>query len=145
MTLHLITAFFLCKVLGYFQQKNYRFLYVGSFCPLAKKTQLHIIIWLDIRYINQCCAGLGIRSFAQFAQIEWATVSDSLRSLKTNERLSESLRSLISKEQPWANRSDRSRQMSDCEQIAQFAHIKRAIVSESIRSLRTNERPWAIC
>ena len=34
--------------------------------------------------------GVGIRSFAHFAQIKWVTVSDSLRSLKTNER-------------PWAN------------------------------------------
>ena len=41
--------------------------------------------------------GLGIRSFAQIAQIKWATVSDSLR---TNERL-------------WANPSGRSCQKSD--------------------------------
>ena len=58
-----------------------------------------------------------IRSFAHFAQIKWATVSDSLRSLKTNER-------------PWANRSGRSEEMSD--------------VSESLISLTKNERPWAI-
>ena len=72
-------------------------------------------------------AGLGIRSFAHcsfahlliahFAQIKWATGSDSLRSLKTNERL-------------WANPSGRSRQMSDREQIAQVA--------------LTNKQPWAI-
>ena len=30
-------------------------------------------------------SGLGIRSFAHFAQIKLATVSNSLRSLKTNE------------------------------------------------------------
>ena len=59
-------------------------------------------------------AGLGIRSFAHssfahFAQINWGTVSDLLRSLKTNERL-------------WANRSGRSRQRSDCEWFAQVAH-----------------------
>ena len=59
-------------------------------------------------------SGLGIgsfahRFFAHFAQIKWKTVSNLLRSLKTNERL-------------WANRSGCSRQMSDCERIAQVAH-----------------------
>ena len=39
------------------------------------------------------------RSFAHFAQIKWATMSDLLRSLKTNE-------------QPWAIRSGRSEKMS---------------------------------
>ena len=104
--------------------------------------------------------------FAHFAQIKWATVSDLLRSLKTNERL-------------WANRSRRSRKISNCERIAQAAqdkwatHDKCAIrskkiyigfcikkwemwanhsgrspkmsdVSELLRSLAKNERPWAI-
>ena len=36
--------------------------------------------------------------------------------------------------------TDRSRQMSDCEQIAQVANIKRATVSKSLRSLMTNEQ-----
>ena len=77
-------------------------------------------------------AGLGIRSFAHrsfahFAQIKWATVSDSLRSLKTNER-------------PWANRSGRSEEMSDRERIAQVAQDKWATMSDSLRSLRGNER-----
>ena len=58
--------------------------------------------------------GLGIRSFAHFAQIKWATVSNLLRSLKTNE---------------WS---------------AQVAQMKWATVSESLRSLKTNERPWGI-
>ena len=49
--------------------------------------------------------------FAQIAQDKWATVSKSLRSLKTNER-------------PWTNRSDRSWQKSDCERFAQVAHDK---------------------
>ena len=40
--------------------------------------------------------------------------------------------------------SDRSRQMSDPEQIAQVAQDKWEAVSESLRSLMTNERPWAI-
>ena len=31
-------------------------------------------------------SGLGIFSFAHFTQIKWVTVSDLLRSLKTNER-----------------------------------------------------------
>ena len=47
-----------------------------------------------------------IRSFAHFAQIKWATVSDLLRSLKTNEQL-------------WANRSGRSEKMSNRERFAQ--------------------------
>ena len=59
-----------------------------------------------------------------FAQIKWATVSDSLRSLKTIER-------------PWANRSGRSTKMSDHEQFAQIAQRKWAIVwtktSDSLR------------
>ena len=56
------------------------------------------------------CSSL-IRSFAQIAQIKWATVSDLLRSLRTNERL-------------WANRSGCSWEMSDHERFAQVAHDK---------------------
>ena len=62
-----------------------------------------------------------------FRLIKWATVSDSLRSLKTNERL-------------WANRSGHSYQKSDHEQIAQVTHDKWATVSDSLRSLMKNER-----
>ena len=77
-------------------------------------------------------AGLGIRSFTHrsfphFAQIKWATVSDSLRSLKTNER-------------PWANPSGRSEEMSNREQIAQVAQDKWASLSNLLRLLRGNER-----
>ena len=54
--------------------------------------------------------GLGIRWFAQIAQIKWATVSDSLRTF----------------EWLWANRSGRSCQKSNREQIAQVAHDKKA-------------------
>ena len=68
-----------------------------------------------------------ICSFAHFAQINWATVSDSLRSLKTNERL-------------WAKRSGHSRQISDCERIAQVAHDKWATMSDLLRSLMINEQ-----
>ena len=49
----------------------------------------------------------------QITLIKWATVSSSLRSLKTNER-------------PWANRTGRSEEMSD--------------VSDSLISLTKNER-----
>ena len=49
--------------------------------------------------------------FAQIAQEKWSTVSESLRLLKTNERL-------------WANRSGSSWQMSDHERFAQVAHDK---------------------
>ena len=49
------------------------------------------------------------RSFAHFAQIKWATVSHSLRLLKTNVWL-------------WVNRSGHSYQKSKCKRIAQVAH-----------------------
>ena len=74
--------------------------------------------------------GLGICSFAhrsfahslKIAQDKWANVSESLKSLRTNERL-------------WANRSGRSGQMSDCEQIAQIAHDIWVNVSDLLRLL----------
>ena len=61
--------------------------------------------------------------FAQVAQDKWGTVSDSLRSLRTNERL-------------WAYHSG---QMSNFEQITQIAHDKWANVSKSLRSFSTKE------
>ena len=70
-------------------------------------------------------AGLGICWFAQIAQIKWVTVSDSLRSLRTNERL-------------WANRSGRSCQKSNWEWIAQVAHDKWSTVSNSRRLIHDN-------
>ena len=60
----------------------------------------------------------------EFAQIKWATVSDLLRSLRSNERL-------------WVNCSDGSYQKSNCKRIVQVAHIKRATVSKSLKSLAT--------
>ena len=51
---------------------------------------------------------------------------------------------LKSIERLWAIRSDCSRQMSDCEWIAQVAQDKWAIVSKSLKSLMTNEQLWAI-
>ena len=68
-----------------------------------------------------------------FAQIKWATVSDSLRSLKKNNG-------------PWANRSGHWEEMSDCERIAQVAQDKWATKSDSLRLLRGNERmsKWAM-
>ena len=94
----------------------------------SKEFQVQNIGHEQARY-RGCKAGLGIRSFrsnqmsncerfAQIAQDKWATVSKSLRSL-------------ISKERPWATRSGRSWQMSK--------------VSESLRLLTKNERPWANC
>ena len=62
---------------------------------------------------------------AQIAQIKWVTVSDSLRSLRKNERL-------------WANCSGCSCQKSDREQIAQVAHDKRVTVSDLLRLLMIN-------
>ena len=55
---------------------------------------------------NLLIRSLLFRSFAHFAQIKWATVSDLLRSLKTNEW-------------PWAIRSGRSEEISGREQITQ--------------------------
>ena len=54
-------------------------------------------------------------------------MSDSLRSLRTNEQL-------------WANHSGRSFQKSDCEQIAQVSYDKWATISNSLRSLMINEQ-----
>ena len=51
--------------------------------------------------------------FAQIAQDKWATVSKSLWLLRGNE-------------QPWANRSGRSRQMSDRERFAQKILAKKS-------------------
>ena len=45
-----------------------------------------------------------------------------------------------SNEQPWANCSGCSEEMSDLEQIAQVAQDKWATLSDSLRSLRENER-----
>ena len=72
------------------------------------------------------CSSL-ICSFAHFAQIKWATVSDSLRSLKTNKR-------------PWANYSGCSEERSHRERISQVAWDKWATISNLLRSLRGNER-----
>ena len=113
---------------------------------------------------------IAICLFAHFIQIKWATVSDSLRSLKTNEQL-------------WANCSGRSYQKRDREWIAhdkwgtgtfllrsltknerfaqqflakksktiffsmfyiRFLFLKMCNVSKSLKSLTKNERPWAI-
>ena len=84
------------------------------------------------KQINPSEPGLGIRSFphrsfAHFAQIKWATVSDLLRLLKTNE-------------QPWAKCSGRSEEMSDHKRIAQVAQDKWVTMSDSLRSLRGNEQ-----
>ena len=81
---------------------------------------------MHIRLESLICSTL-IRSFANFAQIKWATVIDSLRSPKTND-------------QPWANHSGHSEEMSDHERIAQVAQDKWVIVSDSLRSLILNER-----
>ena len=86
-------------------------------------------VYITLTGVNDSIPGLGIRSFAhrsfrsnqmsdceQFAQIaqdKWATVRESLRSLRGNER-------------PW--------------QIAQVAQDKWATVSDSLRSLMINEQ-----
>ena len=73
---------------------------------------------------------LLICSFTQIAQIKWVTVSDSLRSLKTNEQL-------------WVNCSGLGIRSFAHRSFAHFAQIKWVTVSASLRSLKTNERLWA--
>ena len=68
--------------------------------------------------------------FTQITQDKWATVS-------------ELLRSLMSKEQLWANRLGRSWQMSNREWIAQVAHEKRQIVGST--PLLTGKKSAAPC
>ena len=91
------------------------------------------------------------KRFAQITQDKWANVSESLRSLKTNERfaqvahdkwatLSDSLRSLKTNERTWANRSGRSRQMSDS--LLRLLMINDQM-SDLLRSLRGKERSGA--
>ena len=82
-----------------------------------------------LRYLGVTAEGyagwLGDRKgweFAHFAQIKWATVSDSLRLLKTNEH-------------PWANRSGCSEEMSDRERFAQilFYYVLFKVLDKKIR------------
>ena len=80
-----------------------------------------------VRVGNSLICSLLIRSFAQIAQIKWGTVSNSLRSLRTNKWL-------------WANCSGCSCQKSDCEQIPQIAHDKWTTVSNLLRLLMINEQ-----
>ena len=79
---------------------------------MKKRPQATKNFYIIVRTGNLLLRSSLIRSFAH--------------SLKSNERL-------------WAIRSDRSRQMSDHEPIAQGAQRKWATVSNSLRSLRGNE------
>ena len=112
--------------------------FMSKFNSIIFKNLKQKIIPLDT--FSKTCkisSALGIpsfshRSFAHFVQIKWATVSNSLRSLKTNKRL-------------WANHPGCSRHMSDCKRFAQIAPDKWATVSKLLRSLTTNEQPKVIC
>ena len=76
-------------------------------------------------------------------------MSDSLIPSFLVSDVSESLRSLTKNEQPWAIRSGRSEEMSNCEQIAQVAHQKWAnewtatFMSKS-ENRWANSQPWLI-
>ena len=122
-------------------------------------------------YRSKQKAGLGIRSFAHFLQDKWATVSESLRSLRGNERMSNSFKKCWQKNLKstflvcfiygflykkwanrsfplfwwamWVNRSGRSPKMSDREGLAQVAHQKWVTMSDLLTSLRGNEQSWA--
>ena len=90
----------------------------------------YLFFILNVRAGNLLiCSSLN-RSFAHFAQIKWGTVSDSLRSLKTNEW-------------PWANRSGRSEEMSNLERFTQVAQRKWAMwVNRWFHSRKMSE--WVI-
>ena len=83
-------------------------------------------ISLKANYWHVCEAGLGIRSFAH------RSFAHSLRLLRSNERL-------------WVICSDRSGQMSYCDQKAQVTHDKWATISDLLRLLMINEQmsKWA--
>ena len=76
---------------------------LGKPVALSAGGQLGVVV--ASRVGNSLISSSLIHSFAQIAQIKWVTVSDSLRSLRTNERL-------------WVNCSGHSCQKSNCEQIA---------------------------
>ena len=71
------------------------------------------------------------RTYNQGWEFAHCSFTHSLISLKSNERL-------------WGIPSDRTRNMSDREWIAQIAQDNWATMSKSLRSLITNEWPWAI-
>ena len=77
-------------------------------CRVGNLLNHSSLIWSKSLILMSHC-----ERFAQNAPDKWAAVSESLRSLMT-------------KEQPWANRSGRSWQKSDREQFAQVDHVKRA-------------------
>ena len=109
----------LCSILNRVGNLLIRSFLVSNLSKLLLIAHFWWVTWVICSH-QSFLAGLGICSFAH-----------SLRLLKSNERL-------------WVIRSDRSGQMSDCEQIAQVAHVKRATGSESLRSLMTNDQQWAI-
>ena len=90
-------------VIDFFLEKS---TYVLSFSEILSSNFcftlrcVNLAEWLISSAGNSLIHSSLICSFAHFAQIKWAPVSDSLRSLKTNER-------------PWANRSGRSEEMSE--------------------------------
>ena len=113
-----------------FCPKNFSFLFsILSRAPknnCAKYRVGNLLITHFLSHSNPSGQISEYEPFAQVAQEKWANVSDSLRSLWTNEWL-------------WANCS---RQMSECEQFAQvaqhkrvnkqIAHKKRAIGSKNL-------------
>ena len=93
--------------------------------------------------------------FAQIAQDKWATVSESLRSLRGNEQLwairsgcseemSDLLKKILLKKSKilfyYVLFKDKKKNLSNHERFAQVAQRKWVIVSQSLRSLTTNER-----
>ena len=79
-------------------------------------------------FAHSLIAHLLICSFAQIPQVKWATVSDSLRSLMTNEWL-------------WANRSGRSTKWANCSfflselLIRSFAHKKLRFTQKNLTKI----------
>ena len=114
----------LCSILNRVGNSLIRSFLVNNLSKLLMVAHFLWATWVICSH-HSFLAGLGICSFAQIAQIKWVTVSNLLRSLRTNERL-------------WANRSGRSCQKSDWEWIAQVAHDKWSTVSNSLRLIHDN-------
>ena len=110
--------------------EKFDWVFLANCSFFCEKLSEWVLYWKNKQFARAgnylICSSL-ICSFTQITQIKWATVSDFLRSLKTNEWL-------------WANCSGCSYQKSDCERIAQVTHEKWATMSNSLRLLMINEQ-----
>ena len=120
-----LTALFFCKVATLAKQQKGRGDFVEGITRFLSFFGVFFIIQFQMIFlftnkrilrIHAIEAGLGIRSFAH------SLIAHSLiRSFRYNQTVSDSLRSLKTKERPWANRLGRSEEMSDRERFAQVS------------------------